>query len=309
MVLGICSILILVYCGAPSGFTVSGVPIKTQQLNLVPGWNLIGLPVVTMSGRLLGADILYQGGTCTTIQSWQGGAWKTLRVDIGIGDEFDIEHGRGYFVYANEGSSYSPNRITLSNVGSTTAAISYATGDSVSGWLRYGTASLSSLAYDVRGENIPTTKHYIPLISLATTTTYYYDIVTNGSTDDNNGLHYSFKTGGAIILVTAHSVSGSVFKKGGSTPAEDAIVYVRLKNTDTSGDSGVSGWVSTRTNSSGVWEINLSNIRTTDGSKLFNYSTTGGDTIEMVVDGSGDGRGKATADTSSLTVPNMTLGE
>jgi len=304
-----------VYCTTQKGFTVQGVAVKTQQLKLVPGWNLIGLSVGTMSGRLLGlpsigtisgkllgADILSQNGTCTTIQSWQGGQWKTLRVDLGIGDEFDIESGRGYFAYCNEGSGYSPNRITLSNVGSNTAVISYATWDKVSSWLRYGTtaASLSSLVYDVRGEGSETTKHYISLTNLAASTTYYYDIVTSGSTDDNNSEHYSFKTGAAINPVAARMVSGQVSKKGGGQ-VEDAIVYVRLKDTNANGDSGASGWVSTRTNSSGNFSIDLNAIRRGDGIGLFSYSQLGGDTIEVVVDGSGDGRGKKPFDTSTST--------
>ncbi|MEK7812925.1 MAG: fibronectin type III domain-containing protein, partial [Candidatus Desantisbacteria bacterium] len=210
-----------VYCETPSMFTVSGVPVKTQQLQIVPGWNLIGLSIGTMSGRLsgltpagtisaelLGKDILYQGGTCTAIQSWQDGAWKTLRVDVGIGDKFDIKPGKGYFVYANEGSLYSPNRITVSNVGSTTVVVSYTTWDSVSSWLRYGTnsAALTNLVYDIRGEGSQTTKHYIALGGLAANTTYYYDIITSGSTDDNNEKHYSFKTGAAISPIASKIV-------------------------------------------------------------------------------------------------------
>ncbi|MFH1859906.1 MAG: fibronectin type III domain-containing protein [bacterium] len=306
-------------CNAPSRFTVTGVPVKTQQLRLVSGWNLIGLPVGTMSGRLLGLsslgtisakllgqDILYQEGTCTTIQSWQGGAWKTLRVDIGLGDEFDIEPGKGYFVYANDGSRYSPNRITSSNVGSNTAVVSFVTWDSVSGWIRYGTSSaaLTSLAYDIRGENSPNTKHYIPIIGLAASTTYYYDIITSGSTDDNNGEHYSFKTGGAISLITPRMVSGSV-KKGGGT-VENAMVYVRLRDTNTSNDSGVSAWASARTNSSGVWSIDINTIRRLDGIGLFSYSSSG-DSIEVVADGNEDGRGKKTFDTSISTLLDITM--
>lgn len=300
-----------VYCNAPSSFAVSGVPVKTQQLQITPGWNLIGLPVGTMSGRLLGLppvgsisgkllgkDILYQDGTCTTIQSWQDGAWKTLRVDIEIGDEFDIKPGKGYFVYANEGSIYSPNRITLSNVGSSTAVVSYVTWDSVSSWIRYGTNSavLTSLAYDIRGEGNSTTKHYIPIIGLATNTTYYYDIITSGSTDDNNGKHYSLKTGGAISPVMGKTISGKVSKKVRGA-ANDAIVYVRIRDINATGDPGVSGWVSTRTDSSGAWSIDINTIRKLDGTGLFNYSSSG-DTIEMVVDGNEDGRGKKSVDTS-----------
>ncbi|MFH1097409.1 MAG: hypothetical protein ABH886_04550 [Candidatus Desantisbacteria bacterium] len=282
------------------------MPVKTQQLKLVPGWNLIGLSAGTTSGRLLGSDILYQDGTCTTIQSWQNGAWKTFRFDLGFGDKFDIESGRGYFAYCNEGSIYSPNRITLSNVGSSTAAISYVTWDTTSSWLKYGTASLSSLAYDVRGENQLTTKHYISLTNLAASTTYYYDIITSGLTDDNNGEHYSFKTGAAITSVTAVPVSGRVSKKGGSQ-AEDAIVYVRLKDTNATGDLGTSGWISTRTNSSGVWSIDINIIRRLDGIGLFRYSSSGGDTIEVWVDGSEDGRGKASFDTSKSNILDVTL--
>ncbi|MFH1097405.1 MAG: hypothetical protein V1749_07900, partial [Candidatus Desantisbacteria bacterium] len=309
-----------VYCENPSKFTVTGVPVKTQQLRLVPGWNLIGLPVGTMSGRLLGlspigtisgkllgSDILSQNGTCTTIQSWQGGAWKTLRLDIGIGDEFDIEPGKGYFAYCNEGSIYSPNRITLSNVGSTTAVISYATWDKVISGLRYGTASISSIASDIRGDGSETTKHYISLTGLAANTTYYYDIVTSGSTDDNNGEHYSFKTGAVISsAITSRMVSGSVFKKGGVIAADDAIVYVRLKDTNATGDSGTSGWISTRTNSSGNFSIDINTIRRLDGIGLFSYSSSG-DTIEVVVDGSGDGRGKASFDTSTSTCLDVVI--
>lgn len=300
-----------IFCEGASDFKVAGVPVKTQQLKLVPGWNLIGLSVGTMSGRLgmspvgtisnslLGKDILYQDGTWTTIQSWQSGLWKS-RSAAGFGDLFDIESGKGYFVYCNEGSSYSPNRIIVSNVGSTTATVSYATWNKVSSCLRYGTvSSLSSLAYDVRGEGSETTKHYIPLTGLAANTTYYYDIITTGSTDDNNGLHYSFKTG-AAIAPTSRTVSGKVSKQGGGTQAIDAIVYVRLKNTDTAGDSGISGWISTRTDSSGNWQINLNSIRTIDGSKLFSYSTTG-DTIEVWTDGGEDGQGKKSFDTSKTS--------
>ncbi len=311
-----------VYCESPSVFTVSGVQVKTQQLQFVPGWNLIGLPIGTMSGRLLGLpsagtissnllgkDIRYQDGTCTVIQSWNNLASKWLTTIFtdgfpdGFADTFDITLGKGYFVYANEGSLYSPNRITLSNVGSNTAVVSYTTWDNVSSWLRYGTNSavLTNLVYDIRGEGSQTTKHYVNLSGLAPNTTYYYDIITSGSTDDNNEKHYSFKTGGAISAAGSKIVSGKV---GGVS--KDAMVYVRLRDTDATGDSGVSAWASTRTNSSGAWSVDINTIRKLDMTGLFSYSTSG-DTIEVVVDGNEDGRGKKTADTSLTNLGDITL--
>ncbi|MDI6782419.1 MAG: hypothetical protein QME49_10025, partial [bacterium] len=262
-----------------------------------------------ISSKLLGKDIFYQDGTWTTIQSWNNSAssWLTTiftnEFPDGFGNSFDITPGKGYFVYANERSLYSPNRITLSNVGSTTAVVSHATWDNVSSWLRYGTnsAGLTSLAYDIRGEGSQTTKHYIPIIGLAANTTYYYDIITSGSTDDNNEKHYSFKTGGAISAVGSKNISGKVLKKGGVTPANEAHVYVRLKDTNAANDAGVSAWASTRTNSSGAWSVDINTIRKLDMSGLFSYSASG-DTIEVVVDGNEDGRGKETADTSANVI-------
>ncbi|MDI6781321.1 MAG: fibronectin type III domain-containing protein, partial [bacterium] len=96
--------------------TTSVVSTLLTSTSLSQGWNLYSLPLKSSTrytSQSLGKAINDQGGKCSIVQSWQGGAWKTRRVDISIGNLFDIEIGKGYFVYCETPSIFQVSGVSV----------------------------------------------------------------------------------------------------------------------------------------------------------------------------------------------------
>ena len=89
-----------------------------QEIN--SGWNLISLPVATISGytaQSLLDDINNQGGSCTDVDRWLNDSWDEYSDGAGT-NNFNIEIGAGYFVKCSNPSSWTIDGFEL-NMGQT----------------------------------------------------------------------------------------------------------------------------------------------------------------------------------------------
>lgn len=181
-------------------------------------------------------------------------------------------------VYANEVSAKNkpskPKNVTVTNVSSDRFTLSWTTAKQQSTRVNYGTTfPLDNTAYDKRGKLYDGKTHYIIVAGLSAGTPYYCDINSGGALYDNHGKHYTVTTGPVLPPVAGSDiVYEQVFLKDGTTHAEGAIVYIRLKDHDGSGTSGDSQPCSSLVDNNGYWYLELKNVRTQDLESYFNYS-------------------------------------
>ena len=176
--------------------------------------------------------------------------------------------------------------IKVSNIKDSSAVISWIT-DVVtsSACVNYGaTASLGNTACDNTDDDV----HYVELTGLTAETTYYYEIVSGGTTEDNNGAYYTFTTTKVQQSPsTPYSLYGAV-KKGDNcdTVVERVIVYVSVTH-----DGNTSYRLSSLTDASGFWTVDLGNLKDPNTNDVFTYAT--GDAIHIEAQGTADGTGEA----------------
>ena len=106
-------------------------------------------------------------------------------------------------------ADYEPQGLTaVPSADGGTATISWTTDKSATASIFYGTnvASLLLMAEDSEA----TTDHNILLTNLRAGKTYYYKIVVGENVFDNQGAMFSFKTGGAVEVVTTPTVIPTV---------------------------------------------------------------------------------------------------
>ena len=187
--------------------------------------------------------------------------------------------------------------IKVSNINDTSAVISWIT-DAVisSACVNYGaTASLGNTACDNTDDDV----HYVELTGLTVEATYYYEVVSGGTTEDNNGAYYTFTTTKVQQSPsTPHNLYGTV-KKGDNcdTVVQRAIVYVSVTHVGTT-----SYLLSNLTNASGLWTVDLGNLKDPNTNDVFNYAT--GDAIHIDAQGAADGTGEANT-TVSASQPQL----
>ncbi|MFH1898332.1 MAG: fibronectin type III domain-containing protein [Candidatus Desantisbacteria bacterium] len=185
-------------------------------------------------------------------------------------------------------------KIKQTNITGAAFTISWITDTLGTAAIQYGTDtnSLNLLATDDR----LTYTHHIAIEWLSPNTTYYYDIISDGSTDNNQGKHYSLKTAPSITRTGSDFVHGKVYKNG--TVASGSLVYLQICDADGIGSMGTSSEWSTIVDENGLWGIDLINVRTTDLSHFFEYSTSS-DRLSIFVQSGIDGTGKLITDTAN----------
>jgi len=171
--------------------------------------------------------------------------------------------------------------VNISYVNKDRFTVSWVTSTSKSSKIYYSTAEpLTNEAFDVRGELYVGTTHYVTVSGLEADTTYLFDIECGGNIYDNGTRHYSVTTGPVLPpAVGSDIVYGQVFLNGGTTPAEGAIVHIRLQDNDASGTSGDSQICTVIVDSNGYWFIDLKNVRTQALDGSFDYSASGDNLI------------------------------
>lgn len=102
-----------VKCTQSSTWTLDGSPLSNAEtLNLVSGWNLVGIPnpVGSLSAHDIIDGINSQGGACTEITHWVNGGWESYILNLPFND-FPILPSEGYFVRCTGSSSYTADII------------------------------------------------------------------------------------------------------------------------------------------------------------------------------------------------------
>lgn len=187
------------------------------------------------------------------------------------------------FVFAG-----APQEITYSNITANKLTISWLTEENETGYINYGiTAALGNTVYDLRGSSYSGKNHYVDLAEdITSSTTIYYDIISGETTYDNNGSHYTVKTAPKLNPSLIYDiVHGQIFLPDGITPATGAIVFIKIRDNDGSGESGESALSSNliTNTSNGHWLQNLSNTRISSLDAFFTYSATGDNIIINVI--------------------------
>lgn len=186
-------------------------------------------------------------------------------------------------VLALSSASSQISQVQVSNLTSSSAAITWITPDSSNGCVNYGLAmdALKNTACDTRPDD---DVHYVEIAGLSANTIYYFEVVSGGITDNNEGASYSFTTAFAGNGVP-YVIFGWVMLHDGITPARGTIVMVQIK----SGGS----WsypLSRLTYPNGIWSLNLGDLKNSEDGTVLAYNT--GDTIFVQAQGAADGVGQ-----------------
>ncbi|HEY40240.1 MAG TPA: PKD domain-containing protein [Dehalococcoidia bacterium] len=168
----------------------------------------------------------------------------------------------------------------LTNIGDKAFTVTWFTSEAKVGYVKYGTSagSLTNIASDDRGQTTEDDTHHVSITGLAANTTYYYMIVCGGVTYNNEGAPYEVTTGPSLSFTMPEMISGTVYKEDGTTPAEGAIIFASI------GDSQV---LSTLVDSSGLWGLNIAAIREADFQSYYTHADE--DEITIQARGGNDG--------------------
>ena len=193
--------------------------------------------------------------------------------------------------------------IVISNVGDKSFTVSWVTNVDTIGQVKWGTSpgSLGNVAYDDRGEATEDDTHHVTVSGLAADMLYYFDVVSDETTDDNAGAHFNVTTGPSLAFVIPEDIAtGTAYQMDGTTPAEGAIVYVRI-------GTASSQWLSVLTDAAGTWGLDITAIRTDDFQDYYSYT----DTDDLVIEGQGSAQGTAsvttTVGTALVAAPDLVL--
>jgi len=97
-------------CTQASDWSMEGGALESSiALDLVAGWNLIGIPYPESgyTAQSVLDDINAQGGACSEIDRWFIGGWDA-HVDGLPFNDFDLLHDEGYFVKCTQASTFTP---------------------------------------------------------------------------------------------------------------------------------------------------------------------------------------------------------
>ncbi len=180
------------------------------------------------------------------------------------------------------------SNVQVSNITSSSATITWTTSDTTDGCVHYGlTTALGDTACDPRPDD---DIHYVVISGLPAETTYYFEVISGGITDDNGGAYYTFITTDVASGVP-YVIFGYVLLHNGLSPTTATILSVQVKS---NGDS--SYLLSDLTDTSGVWSLNLGNLKNAADGTVLSYST--GDSIFVDAQGAADGVGQDTTTVS-----------
>ena len=197
--------------------------------------------------------------------------------------------------------SFTISDIRVSNHSSSSVTISWVTSSVTDGIVNYGlTTALGKSASDARADD---DTHWVQIEALAPETIYYFEVVSGDVIDDNGGDFYTFTTT-KIGAGVSYLIYGKVLKQDGFTPADGTIVYVTVTH-----NSNESYPLSSVTDSSGNWSVNLGNLKNPSTNDIFSYSA--GDAIHLFAQGAADGTGviedSVSGESPQLIQPDVVL--
>lgn len=193
------------------------------------------------------------------------------------------------------------NKVYITNVRDGIFVVSWTTNDPSDGKVDWGTTS--ALGSSTSDSIVNTTTHYVTISGLSPATLYYFQVVSGTATKDNGGVPFQVTTGPTLSIPTpGNTVRGVMYESGGTPSVPNAIVYMQLQDGNGSGTLAPSQWFSARTNGTGQWSFNLTDVRTADFSAYYVF-TTGADNLRIV--GQGGIKGTKGADPTPwmITIP------
>src|SRR3989344_3017482 len=152
----------------------------------------------------------------------------------------------------------SPQKVTVTNVGDTTATISWITDKAVSGYIKFGeqgralNSSVSDQRDQRKGEVENYFTHYMQIQGLKPQTKYQFKIGTGKGVYNYDGKPYEFSTAGVLSTEPAADVAYGQAVTSNGEAAEGAIIYLQIPGAVTQ---------STIVKASGAWVIPLSKTR------------------------------------------------
>ena len=177
-------------------------------------------------------------------------------------------------------------KVYVSGVRDTNFTVSWTTDAATDGYVDWG--STTALGTTTADAVTSTRTHHVTIPpepdKLTASTTYYFRVRSDGATDDNMGDLYTVMTGALLSPSSAgRIVWGYVYQSDG-THRPHTVVYLRLRDANSSGSAGASQWVSIRADSAGVWSYSLNNIRTGTAGAYFSV-TDDADQLHVIARG------------------------
>lgn len=148
--------------------------------------------------------------------------------------------------------------------------------------------------------------HLITVNGLAPQSTYFFYVRSGDQIEDNGGAYYQVTTGPTLPLPTSDNIYGQVYEESEGAAA-DCTVLIEIINTDLLGSVDASTLLSTRTDDSGYWSLNLGNARTQDLGGYFLYSASGDSLIIEVQCAPQRGGGLIVDTANDYPVPALTV--
>ncbi len=212
-----------------------------------------------------------------------------------------VQKAQQWFLKAEQGVE--PENVKITNISESSFTLSWTTQKPIIGFVVYGeTTSLKFRAPDLRdpSEEKSMITHYVEVVGLKPQTKYYFKI-GSGTLYDNQGKPFEVNTGSALPKNPASDLAQGTVLKPDGTPAEGALVYLKLPSA-----APLSSFVT----SSGSFVIVLSNARTEDLASYVTYDKEA--TVEDIFVQAGPGLDTATAVTTTKfdnPIPTIVLGK
>ncbi|HPP66461.1 MAG TPA: hypothetical protein PKX05_00940, partial [bacterium] len=189
--------------------------------------------------------------------------------------------------------SSSPQYVKTSNITDRGFTISWITTNPESGYIKYGISSsaIENIAYDIKGSSFSGTTHYVEVTSLSPSTKYWFDIVSGETIYNNSGSHYSITLAPIPETPPPPPLTryGKLLLHDGITYAENAIVYVIVKDNDGSGSAGQSQMLSCIVDENGYWVVDIGAIRKEEEDFSDYFSVSSADIIQIFAEGAENG--------------------
>ena len=171
----------------------------------------------------------------------------------------------------------SPQNVTISNVTDSSFAVAFTTSEqAVSAISVEGQDKIPYAIFDdrdkVTGKKTPFYSHLITVSNLTPQTSYKFTILSEGETYPKDGTTYSVTTGSAIGKAKGSSlISGKVILPDGNS-ADDTIVILDASGAQT---------LSTLTNASGEYKINVGSARLSNLKSFFKEDISSAATLKF----------------------------
>lgn len=167
--------------------------------------------------------------------------------------------------------------VKITNITDTGFNVVWLTTNATEGQIKYGTVAtdLSETGLDERDSAVSKgkfTSHSVKLARLLPKTKYYFEIYNDLSVIKDNGSPFSVTT--FDTLSTPPEFKTVTGKVSNITDLADAVVVVKLTDTDSKGTSGVSSLSSTLPDANGNWVVTIGDIRNATGTEYYSYSET-----------------------------------